>query len=51
MARRDYIDDPHAPAANSVVPSVVAVVRDEQGPIAHDPPYGQRLVGTTWRWP
>jgi ADP-ribose pyrophosphatase YjhB (NUDIX family) len=31
MARRDYIDDPHAPAANSVVPSVVAVVRDEQG--------------------
>ena len=31
MARRDYIDDPNAPRANSVVPSVVAVVRDEQG--------------------
>lgn len=31
MPRRDYIDDPDAPAANSVVPSVVAVVRDDQG--------------------
>jgi ADP-ribose pyrophosphatase YjhB (NUDIX family) len=31
MARRDYFDDPDAPAANSVVPSVVAAVRDEQG--------------------
>ena len=31
MARIDYVDDPDAPAANSVVPSVVAIVRDEQG--------------------
>ncbi|WP_336922867.1 NUDIX hydrolase [Aquipuribacter sp. SD81] len=31
MARVDYIDDPDAPAANSVVPSVVAAVTDEQG--------------------
>jgi ADP-ribose pyrophosphatase YjhB (NUDIX family) len=31
MARVDYIDDPNAPAANSVVPSVVAAVTDEEG--------------------
>ena len=31
MARRDYIDDPTAPSANSVVPSVVAVVQDDRG--------------------
>lgn len=31
MGRIDYVDDPDAPAANSVVPSVVAVVRDEGG--------------------
>lgn len=32
MGRRiDYIDDPNAPKANSVVPSVVAIVRDDQG--------------------
>ncbi|RJS47447.1 NUDIX hydrolase [Nocardioides cavernaquae] len=31
MARVDYIDDPNAPKANSVVPSVVAVVRDGDG--------------------
>ena len=31
MARVDYIDDPNAPAANSVVPSVVAAVLDEYG--------------------
>ena len=31
MARIDYIDDPDAPEANSVVPSVVAVVQDEIG--------------------
>jgi ADP-ribose pyrophosphatase YjhB (NUDIX family) len=30
MARIDYIDDPDAPPANSVVPSVTAVVEDEQ---------------------
>lgn len=29
--RIDYIDDPQAPAANSVVPSVVGIVRDEEG--------------------
>lgn len=32
MGRRiDYIDDPAAPKANSVVPSVVAIVQDEHG--------------------
>ncbi len=31
MARIDYIDDPSAPKANSVVPSVVAVVEDHDG--------------------
>ncbi|MEU4672445.1 NUDIX domain-containing protein [Amycolatopsis sp. NPDC023774] len=31
MARIDYFDDPNAPAANSVVPSVTVVVRDDQG--------------------
>lgn len=32
MGRRvDYIDDPAAPASNSVVPSVVAIVRDGEG--------------------
>lgn len=32
MGRRiDYIDDPDAPPANSVVPSVVAIVRDDVG--------------------
>lgn len=30
MARTDYIDDPNAPKANSVVPSVVAIVTDDQ---------------------
>ena len=30
MPRVDYIDDPHAPEPNSVVPSVVAVVQDAQ---------------------
>ena len=29
--RIDYIDDPNAPKANSVVPSVVAIVQDDQG--------------------
>lgn len=33
MARIDYIDDPNAPKANSVVPSVVAVVQDDEGQI------------------
>ncbi|KOV27082.1 NUDIX hydrolase [Streptomyces sp. XY413] len=31
MSRIDYFRDPNAPAANSVVPSVTAVVRDEEG--------------------
>ncbi|MFI5586498.1 NUDIX domain-containing protein [Amycolatopsis sp. NPDC051758] len=31
MGRIDYFDDPAAPMATSVVPSVTAVVRDEQG--------------------
>lgn len=31
MGRIDYIDDPTAPVANSVVPSVVAVVEDDAG--------------------
>jgi len=33
MARIDYIDDDNAPAVNSVVPSVTAVVRDNEGRI------------------
>lgn len=31
MARTDYIDDPNAPAINSVVPSVTCVVTDDRG--------------------
>ena len=31
MARIDYFDDPDAPRANSIVPSVTAVVRDRGG--------------------
>jgi ADP-ribose pyrophosphatase YjhB (NUDIX family) len=31
VARTDYIDDPNAPKANSVVPSVVAAVQDDHG--------------------
>ncbi|MFI1334350.1 NUDIX hydrolase [Streptomyces sp. NPDC020845] len=31
MSRIDYFRDPNAPQANSVVPSVTAVVRDENG--------------------
>src|SRR6195952_2286361 len=31
MARRDYLDDPHAPRANSIVPSVTAIVRNDAG--------------------
>ncbi|MET9644289.1 NUDIX hydrolase [Streptomyces syringium] len=31
MSRTDYFRDPNAPAANSVVPSVTAIVRDERG--------------------
>lgn len=31
MPRRDYFNDPDAPKANSVVPSVVAAVRNQRG--------------------
>lgn len=31
VARIDYYDDPEAPNANSLVPSVTAAVRDEEG--------------------
>lgn len=31
MARVDYFDDPNAPKANSIVPSVTVVARDDQG--------------------
>jgi ADP-ribose pyrophosphatase YjhB (NUDIX family) len=31
MARIDYYDDPEAPQANSLVPSVTAAVRDDRG--------------------
>lgn len=33
MGRTDYINDPSAPAINSVVPSVVAIVEDNDGSI------------------
>ena len=33
MARVDYFNDPNAPKANSIVPSVTAVVPDETGAI------------------
>jgi ADP-ribose pyrophosphatase YjhB (NUDIX family) len=33
VGRRDFFEDPNAPAPNSVVPSVVAFVRDDQGRI------------------
>lgn len=63
VARVDYIDDPNAPAINSVVPSVVCVVRDERGRVlmihkvdndlwalpggGHDP--GESIVDTVVR--
>ena len=31
MGRRDYLDDPDAPKANSIVPSVTAIVTDDSG--------------------
>ncbi|MFE7407164.1 NUDIX hydrolase [Isoptericola sp. NPDC057559] len=33
MTRIDFVDDPNAPAINSVVPSVVAIVQDDQARI------------------
>src|SRR4051794_17285027 len=31
MARQDYLNDPDAPKANSIVPSVTAIVRNDAG--------------------
>ena len=31
MARRDYLNDPNAPKANSIVPSVTAIVTNPAG--------------------
>jgi 8-oxo-dGTP pyrophosphatase MutT (NUDIX family) len=31
MPKKDYFDDPHAPAANSLVVAVAALVRDDEG--------------------
>ena len=31
MARRDYLNDPTAPKANSIVPSVTAIVTNPAG--------------------
>lgn len=33
MPRRDYLDDPTAPKANSIVPAVSAIVPDDEGRI------------------
>jgi 8-oxo-dGTP pyrophosphatase MutT (NUDIX family) len=33
MARVDYFDDPNAPVANSVVPSVTAAIRNDDGDV------------------
>ena len=33
MARVDYVNDPNAPKANSIVPSVTAFARDEAGQV------------------
>ncbi|MFI1257707.1 NUDIX hydrolase [Streptomyces netropsis] len=42
MSRTDYFRDPNAPVANSVVPSVTAVVRNERGHVLliHKPDNG-----------
>ena len=46
--RIDYHDDPAAPAANSLVPSVNVMVTNEQGS-PDDPPHRQRQLGTSRR--
>ncbi|MFD2419964.1 NUDIX domain-containing protein [Amycolatopsis pigmentata] len=33
MPKKDYYDDPTAPAANSIVPAVTAIVRNEAGEV------------------
>jgi ADP-ribose pyrophosphatase YjhB (NUDIX family) len=33
VPRKDYVDDPHAPPANSVIPSVTAVIVNNDGKI------------------
>ena len=46
MARRiDYYDDPDAPKANSLVPSVNVVVINDDGRDPADTPLGQRQLG------
>jgi ADP-ribose pyrophosphatase YjhB (NUDIX family) len=47
MTRRDYFNDPDAPPANSVVPSVVAAVRDDQGRLLMI----HRTDNNLWAWP
>ena len=47
--RIDYLDDPDAPAANSLVPSVNVAVVDDRGSAAADPALGQRQLGVA-RW-
>ena len=47
--RIDYLDDPDAPAANSLVPSVNVAVVDERGSAAADPALGQRQLGVARR--
>lgn len=47
MGRIDYLHDPAAPPANSVVPSVVAMVRDENGRVLMI----QRTDNSRWALP
>ena len=49
MGRRDYYDDPDAPAANSLVPAASAVVVDDERPHPASAPSRQRQVGTARR--
>ena len=50
MGRRiDYYDDPEAPKANSLVPSVNVVVVNDTGGHPDDPPIRQRELGRPWR--
>ena len=47
--RIDYYDDPAAPKANSLVPSVNVVVVNEAGDVLDDPAFGQRQLGGAGR--
>jgi hypothetical protein len=60
MARVDYYNDPNAPKANSLVPSVTAIVPNEQGAIlmVHKTdndlwalPGGEWTSASPWRMP